>query len=196
MATLERDIRVLRASNGVLCEIESCILRCLIPHNRHVHREAPSSSVIRVTEWNVFEASIYAMVGVLRTMVDEPRMRVFERICTSMRMCPVHLHLIAGAPARAAEFLQLASDSVKIVRLTRRAKRMVAQAYLSIRMRTKVAIDNTDVCSICMRCVHHRHVVLDCGHVFHRTCVLTWICHSKICTCPVCRQRLSLPSSS
>lgn len=192
MNVLKRHVQLLRDRKGLLNEIVHSLLRCL-PTTSSAHiQDETFSSTSQITEWNVFESSVFAMVSVLLETVGELRMRTFERICNNMRLWPVHLNRIAGAPNNATDLLRLARYFIMRVRYLRRAKRMEAHAYLAMQMQTKLATSACDLCIVCMRVVHKRHVVLDCGHTFHKTCMLAWICQSNKSTCPVCRQHLPL----
>lgn len=50
-----------------------------------------------------------------------------------------------------------------------------------------ISRDTEDNCSICMENFKENNCVikLDCGHIFHKSCLNTWLHNHK--TCPVCR---------
>ncbi|KAK9715407.1 hypothetical protein RND81_06G162800 [Saponaria officinalis] len=60
-------------------------------------------------------------------------------------------------------------------------------------MNVNVNGDGDDsVCCVCMEALQYTHQGSDCkrlscGHVYHRDCILTWLCNSRHFSCPLCR---------
>lgn len=44
-------------------------------------------------------------------------------------------------------------------------------------------------CCICMENMESGSLLLDCGHMFHKHCLVTWTQHSE--TCPLCRMQMT-----
>ena len=50
-------------------------------------------------------------------------------------------------------------------------------------------------CIICMTNDNNYLSQLDCGHVFHKSCIKKWILQKSPPTCPVCRRNITIPES-
>lgn len=50
-------------------------------------------------------------------------------------------------------------------------------------------VSSTDPCSICLDDEEGQRIELPCQHVFHESCVFTWLKECKK-SCPVCRREL------
>ena len=50
-------------------------------------------------------------------------------------------------------------------------------------------------CIICMTNDSHNVSKLGCGHIFHESCLKTWILQKTPPTCPVCRRTIIIPDS-
>jgi len=49
-----------------------------------------------------------------------------------------------------------------------------------------------DICSVCLNSYIENDIIcqIKCSHIYHKTCIDTWIKFSKNLTCPICRKEL------
>jgi hypothetical protein len=51
-----------------------------------------------------------------------------------------------------------------------------------------------DDCPICLEPLYNNETVtLDCGHLFHQSCFVTWCMNKDPCLCPLCRSIIDIP---
>jgi hypothetical protein len=50
-----------------------------------------------------------------------------------------------------------------------------------------------DICSVCLNSYIENDIIcqIKCSHIYHKTCIDTWIKFSKNLTCPICRKELN-----
>ena len=63
----------------------------------------------------------------------------------------------------------------------------------TIEYTSKYNYKENDTCTICLSNLsqEHKSVILNCGHYFHKNCLLQWFIYGNGKTCPICRQHIS-----
>jgi hypothetical protein len=51
--------------------------------------------------------------------------------------------------------------------------------------------ENERACSICLMEAPPERVILNCGHMFHETCVSQWMSRARFARCPLCRSGIT-----
>ena len=193
-ADMREDLRRMKERGGTLSTVAERLLLHLPPRN--VYIDLLSDIYIDpfpVSEWALFKSCVYAMVNVMTTERNETWMNRFKGICTNLCAHPQYMDQLQGRPTRAVEFVRLAKAHVQFKCYCQSTKRALSALYLNSCMCTSDETTDTtplEPCSVCMKRVRKRHVRLPCGHVFHKVCMLRWMCKASRFTCPVCRQTL------
>lgn len=188
-ADMRNELRRLHGCKGTLSAVAGSLLGRLPSSTTRIDLRLALPS-LPVSEWTMFKALVYAMVNVMTTERNESWMRRFECICTSLCAHPQYMDRLQGRAHRAIEFVRIAGVHVHFKCYRQTTKRALSLSYLSSCMQTTDDTESRGACSICMISVCKRHVRLPCGHVYHKACMLKWLCKAAQCTCPVCRQTL------
>jgi hypothetical protein len=191
LAHMHDELQSIESRCGMLAEVATQVKQRLLPATVVVYTERPLTPS-PLTEWVLFKACVYAMINIMTTERSESWMRRFESICRGLYTPPCYIDRLEGCSNRALEFVRVARLHVHAKCYRQTTKRMFGMTYLTKRMRSADVSSPASggTCSICMKRVRRRHVALECGHVFHKACMLAWLCKSTRSTCPVCRRCL------